>query len=186
MFLDNLIKANFLPLNSVIHPATISVSASGISKGTSSSSAIRAIIATPKPTGCKSIKGKCTACQATSSFIEIELAKIAGQIRAIVKGTSYPNSCKIARTPPMMLNRFVEAQPAIKVKIAFIVKMKRMKMRSPSKLKIGSFTLLKGMHIIAVNGNVSISNGTNLKAYLSTKLCSMSSLERSLIKSAKG
>lgn len=53
-------------------------------------------------------------------------------------------------------------------------------------LKIGSSMLLKGMHIIAVTGNVSRINGANLKANFSTKLCSMSSLERSLIKSAKG
>jgi hypothetical protein len=111
--------------------------------------------------------------------------KIAGQTRTTVKGISYPNSCKTARTPPIILNRFVEAQPAIKVKTALIVKKKRIKMRSPSKLKIEP-SVLKGIHIIAVRGNVSRINGASLKEYLSTKLCSISSFERSLIKSAKG
>jgi hypothetical protein len=85
----------------------------------------------------------------------------------------------------MMLKRFVDAQPAIKIKIAFKVMTNRMNMRSPSKLKIG-FSTLKGIHIIAVSGNTSKTNGAILKAYFSTKLCSMSSLERSLMKSAIG
>lgn len=49
--MDNLMRANFLPLNSVSQPATISVSASGMSNGIRLTSARRQIRSIANPRG---------------------------------------------------------------------------------------------------------------------------------------
>lgn len=118
-------------------------------------------------------------------LIERLFAAIAGPLIARAIGISKLMVCSIARAPPIMPYLFLELQPPKKTVIVSRAKMNSIKIRSPSKAAMPVLPAI-GITNNAVKGSVRYRIGVAEKRILSHMAGTMSSFERSLMKSANG